>query len=444
MHSSDGQEYLDTFANYEARLHKLHSQSFDLDRVRRLLAALGNPQNRLNFIHVAGTKGKGSVAAFCAYILRASGYRVGLYTSPHLYRLHERIRVLSPEAAAEDLKNDFYGAISDDELDVLVRTFRRSIDKVRKHPQTGSPTYFEVLTGLALCYFVRRKTDIVVLETGLGGRLDATNAVDAVVNGITPISFDHTNLLGRSLSKIAAEKAAIIKNPKSGVVIGTQPAEAMKVIRARCAQLGIKPLVVGKDIRVRSVAQGFSVTTPSAQYKQLNTILAGEHQLQNAAMAVGMVGLCGLKIAPKAVAEGIGQTRWPGRFEIFRKNPAVVVDCAHNTASAEVLMRSVRQNFPGKTVILVLGLSNDKDIKGICAILEKKARLILTTQSRHPRAYRFLDIEMKSLFKNKPALNVENIEDALKIAHREATPKDIILVAGSIFIAAEARSLLKR
>jgi dihydrofolate synthase/folylpolyglutamate synthase len=299
------------------------------------------------------------------------------------------------------------------------------------------------LTGLALCYFVRRKTDIVVLETGLGGRLDATNAVDAVVNGITPISLDHTALLGRSIKKIAAEKAAIIKNSKSGVVIGVQPAEAMQVIKSRCRSLGIEPLLVGKDIVVSQTAAGFSVTTPTARYSKLKTTLEGEHQLRNAAMAVGMVELSGLKITPKAVAQGIGQTRWPCRFEVVGKNPAVVVDCAHNTASAEVLARSLRRSFPGKKIILVLGLSNDKDIEGICAVLGRHARLVITTQSRHPRAYQFLDIAMKKLFKGKSALNVGSIDDAMKIARREATGQDVIVAAGSVFIAAEARALFK-
>jgi dihydrofolate synthase/folylpolyglutamate synthase len=421
---------------------------FNLERVRRLLNILGNPQNHLKCLHVAGTKGKGSACAFSGYILRAAGYRVGLYTSPHLYQVHERIRVLEPQASAAELRNDFYGAITDGEFDVLIGKFRKDIDRVRHDPQWGELTYFEVLTGLALCHFYRCKVDVAVLETGLGGRLDATNAVDAVVNGITPVSFDHMAQLGNTLRKIAAEKAAIIKDSRSRIVVGKQPAEAMTVIRGRCRNLGIKPLVVGKDIRFKAVkdsasAQFFNVVTLKEEYKNLKTGLKGEHQLHNAAIAIGMVESSGFAVDQKAVAQGVQQTRWPGRFEIVHKSPTVIVDCAHNTASAEVLMQALKRLAPGKRRILVLGLSNDKDIRGICKILERDARLILTTQSRHPRAYHFFHKELKELFKDKPALNVKDVAAALKIALREATPKDIIVVAGSVFVAAEARALLR-
>jgi len=441
-------DYLNSFTNFESNLQHVAAQSFNLERVRRLFHALENPQHHLKFIHVAGTKGKGSTCAFAAYILRAAGYRVGLYTSPHLYRINERIRVLDPQATPTALPKDFYGAISDQQLHALVRKFKNPVDKIRHDPQLGNITYFEVLTGLALCHFLHRKTDIVVLETGLGGRLDATNAVDALVNAITPISLDHTAQLGNTISKIAAEKAAIIKNSQSKVVVGHQPAQAMQVIQRRCQRLGIKPFVVGKDIcvhlrRPSSLVQTFDVKTPLVEYKNLKTNLMGGHQLHNAAMAIGMVELSGFKVSRKAVAQGIRETRWPGRFETVHKKPAVVVDCAHNTASADILMQSVRQAFPGNNIILVLGLSNDKDIRGISKILGKNARLVVTTQSRHPRAYHFSNDELKTVFQGRPAWNVQSVDDALKIAFREATKQDVILVAGSVFIAAEARALLK-
>ena len=444
MNSFDAQDYLGTFTNFESRLSNLNPQSFNLDRVRRLFRVLGDPQKQLTFIHVAGTKGKGSTCAFTAYILRAAGYRVGLYTSPHLYRVQERIRVLEAKASPSELKEDFYGAIRDKELDVLVEKFRKAIDKIRNDAKLGNLTYFEVLTGLALVYFAQRNTDIVILETGLGGRLDATNVVDALVNGITPISLDHTAQLGTTLEKIAGEKAAIIKNSQSKVVVGLQPVQAMKVIRGQCRTLGIKPWIIGKDIRCQMSGKTFSTLTPNGECKKLSASLAGEHQVHNAAMAVGMVELSGFKITAKAVAQGLRETRWPGRFEMIDKDPAVIVDCAHNPASAEVVMQSLRRSVSKKKVILVLGLSNDKDIRGICQILGKNARLIVTTQSRHPRAYLFSHQELKSLFKDKPAFNVQSIAEALTIARREAARNEVILITGSVFIAAEARAFLKR
>jgi len=443
MHSFDAHEYLGTFTNFESRLSSIHSNLLNLERVRRLFGVLGNPQENLKFIHVAGTKGKGSTCAFAAYILRAAGYRVGLYTSPHLYYVNERIRILEPKASSSSLKEDFYGVIGDQEFSRLVKEFSKSIDKIRHDAKLGDLTYFEVLTGLAIVYFSRRKVDAVILETGLGGRLDATNAVDASVSGITPISLDHTAQLGKTLGKIAGEKAAIIKNPQSKVIVGQQPAPAMAVIMKRCRALKIKPFVIGKDIRVKISGKTFSVMTPAATYKSLQTSLAGEHQCHNAAMAIAMVESSGFKVKGQSMARGLRETRWPGRFEIVAKNPTVVVDCAHNVASAQVLVEALQKNFSAKRRIIILGLSNDKDISGVCKILAKGARLVVTTQSKHPRAYRFSDEEMKVLFRNQPVFSVSNIKDALTLARREAAKNDIILVAGSVFVAAEARVHLK-
>jgi dihydrofolate synthase / folylpolyglutamate synthase len=440
----DHQTYLKSFVNFESHLQSVSSQSFNLQRVHRLFEALGNPQKKLIFIHVAGTKGKGSTCAFAAYILRAAGYRVGLYTSPHLYRVHERIRVLEPKASTQDLADDFYGAISDKVLSKLVKRFQPVIDKLRHDQKSGSLTYFEVLTALALCHFQSSKADIVVLETGLGGRLDATNAVDAVVNGITPISLDHMDQLGSTLAKIAGEKAAIIKDPVSKVVVAQQPAQAMRVIRARCRHLKIVPLLVGKDIRFKAAAHQFHVKTPAGGHKGLKTVLPGAHQLHNAAMAIAMVESSGLPVGKKSILRGIRETRWPARLETVYKNPTVVVDCAHNPASAQVLMHSIRRAFPGKKAIVVLGLSGDKDIKGICRIFAKNARSVVTTQSAHPRAYQFFDKSAKTLLGRKFLLNAPSVPGALTTAIRKAAKNDVIVVAGSIFIAAEARALFKR
>lgn len=421
--------YLNSFTNFESRLHDLKPQSFRLERVHGLLRALGDSQKKLRFVHVAGTKGKGSTCAFIAHILRAAGYRVGLYTSPHFYHINERIRILSP--SDKNIQNDFHGLITDRELSALVSKYKSPIDRAHNDKEWGSLTYFEVLTGLALCYFARKKTDIVIWETGLGGRLDATNAVAALVDVITPISFDHTQLLGKTLEKIAAEKAAIIKDAKSKVVVGLQPVQAMKVIKERCRKFGIRPLVIRK----------------SSKYKNIKMGLIGEHQIQNAATAVAVVESLaefGFKVSVKDIVRGFGETRWPGRFEIIHKSPTVIVDCAHNPASAKVLVKTVRQSFGDKKVILILGLSLDKDIEGICAELKKIARLVILTQSKHPRAFHFDERRAKKIFRNKPVLIGSSVRAALTSALHHAGAQDIILAAGSVFIAAEVRALLKK
>ena len=442
------QPYLNTFINFESHLKDAHPGLFNLDRVRRLLRVLGDPQNALKFIHVAGTKGKGSTCVFIAHILRAASYRTGLYTSPHLDRINERIRILQPET--KNILLDFCGSISDGELDALIKTLKPDLEKFRHDPLLGSLTYFEVLTIVALCYFAWKKTDIVVLETGLGGRLDATNVVDAIINVITPISLDHTHLLGNTLQKIAREKAAIIKDRRSKVVVAKQKSSAMRVILKQCRDLTIRPVVIGKYVtyfadKHDDKARSFRVCGQKNEYKNLKTALAGEHQWQNAAVAIGAIELLpqfGFKVSRKAVAQGIREARWPARFEIIRQKPVVVVDCAHNTDSAEVLVRTFRRVFPGKKAVLILGVSEDKDIVGICRVLDRIARSVILTRARHPRAYDFMSIKFNKLFKKSSAIYLPEIKDAINEAHKIAGKPDVILATGSVFLAAQVRALV--
>lgn len=437
--------YLNSFINFESHLHKVSSRNFNLERVRRLLTTLGDPQKGLRFVHVAGTKGKGSTCIFISYILRAAGYRVGLYTSPHLYRIHERIRILDP--GGRRAHADFEGSIADGELKALLKELKPKLEQHRSDPIWGNLTYFEALTATALCYFARKRTDIVVLETGLGGRLDATNAADALVNLITPISFDHTHLLGKTLGKIAREKAAIIKHAYSSVVISCQDPKARAVILERCKDVGCKTFVVGKDIKcVQRGPSGFSVHGWIRHYPKLKISLPGEHQRQNAAAAIGVIESLsdfGYEISPAAVRKGLKQARWPGRFEIIGRRPVVIVDCAHNVDSAQALVRTFRDRFPGKKSVLLLGISADKEVDGICRVLKPVAGSVVLTRARHPRAHVFDRDRIGKIFKGRFVTEVLELPNALREGCRLAGSSGVVIATGSIFLVAQVRGQVK-
>jgi len=414
-------EYLNSFANFESQLHQLRPEDFHLNRIEKFLDLAGNPAKALRIIHVAGTKGKGSTCLIMARILQEAGYNVGLYTSPHLHRLNERIRILSKDNV--NSKDDFSGCITDEEIGFTVNFLRPFITQILN---TGENlTYFEVLTVIALIYFSKNKVDVVVLETGLGGRLDATNAVDSKVAVITPISYDHTKILGSTLSKIAFEKAGIIKNLHQKVVIAPQEIDAMKVIVQRCQEFGIQPVIVPKE------------NNPS-----LKISLAGEHQQINACVAIEAVKQLGLKMDDEAIPKALKYLPWPGRFELLKNNPDVVADGAHNDASAKALAETMKEKYPHKKVSLILGISQDKDIATICKYLNPIASKIFLTKAKHPRAHTFVSQEAQNYFADKSVEIMDNLSIALEKALKQASQEDVILITGSVFIVAEAREKL--
>ncbi len=424
MVPSEVHSYLNSFVNFESLLHQLRPEDFHLNRIQKFLDLAGNPAGNLKIIHVAGTKGKGSTCAFLAGILQEAGYKVGLYTSPHLHRVNERIRILNKDNIRS--KDHFSGAINDEEL-ACVLTFLRPFAAAIQN-EGNILTFFEVLTVAALCYFARAQADVVILETGLGGRLDATNAADSVVAVITPISLDHTRILGTTLSKIAFEKAGIIKNSRQKVVIAPQEKEAMDVLLARCREFGVEPVVVRGE-----------------NHENLKISLKGKHQKINAAAAIETVAILktmGFKISDEAVSEGLKNVRWPGRFEVLQKDPVVVIDCAHNGASAQVLAQTLMEVYPNRRSILVLGISQDKDAGAICNPLKNSVARIFLTKSCHPRAHLFTQAEAKSYFGDKPFEIIESLPKALEKALQQADSQDVVLVTGSIFIVAEARDFL--
>jgi len=434
--------YLNSFANYEKNTNYSYKEAIKLKRISDFLSLIGDPQKSLRVIHVAGTKGKGSTCAFTAYILREAGFCVGLYTSPHLHDFRERIRILQPSSCGGKQKaGSFEGMISQKELTCLVKELKPIINKYNCHSRYGGLSFFEVYTALAFLHFLRKEVDFVILETGMGGSLDATNTADSLACGITPVSLEHTQKLGKTLAKISKEKAGIIKS-KGGIVISAwQNKEAAKVIYNRCKKFQARFFEVGRQIKYFNTGRSFTIKGLHKIYKNLRLRLLGDHQLANASLAVGLVealSFYGFHIGSRAIRKGLYNTIWPGRCEVIHKNPLIVLDGAQNFASADVLKKAIKGSFKYKKLILVLGISNDKDIAGICRILDSLADDIILTRAATPRAIE--PVKLSGYFKRKVYLT-QSVKEAKILAKKIAHQADLILVTGSLFVVGEFRDV---
>jgi dihydrofolate synthase/folylpolyglutamate synthase len=428
--------------NYEIRSPA--PDDLKLDRMRALLSRLGEPQRRYPILHVAGTKGKGSTAAMLAAVLRSAGCRVGLFTSPHLRRVEERMQVDGEP-------------ISTPELTTLLDEVRRAT-----RPRGGGPdrfaglTFFEVATALGFLHFARRRADVAVVEVGLGGRFDSTNVCEPEVALITSISFDHTAILGDRLSSIAFEKAGIVK-PGRPAVSGAVAPEARSVIEDVCRRRGAALRQLGGDFRfsyqpgqvtattVRKAR--VSVTTWRRRWPELELNLLGEHQAANAAVAVACVEVLrerGWTIPDAAVAAGLAGVSWPARMEVRPGPPLTVLDCAHNVASAQAVVDTLRTSFPPGRRVLLFGGSGDKDLAGMFRVLAPHfAHVILTRFTENPRAMppeRLL--EMLRRVSEVPAELTATSAAAWRAAQAAAGRDDLIVATGSVFLAGELHPLL--
>ncbi len=428
-------DYLNSFTNYEKKDTYDYAQSFHLERMRRLVSLLGDPQASVKCIHVAGSKGKGSTAAIIQSILTKAGYKTGLYTSPHLVSFRERIRI------GDTL-------ISEKDLSVLLAQVKAAADTMAD----DAPSFFEICTALAFLYFKKMKADLAVYEVGLGGRLDATNIIEPLVSVITPVSLEHTHILGDTLEKIAAEKAGIIK-AGSIVVSAPQDERALSAIGRSAEKLDAKLVVVGQDIgfeeiRADDTQEVFSVTGLFDSYPDLHMRLLGYHQIVNAATAIGAVEalrFSGITVGADAVRRGVGSASWPGRLELIKGSPRVLLDGAQNQASAKALSLAVRRSFSYRRLILVLGVSKDKDIKGILKELIPLADAVVLTKARIvERALEPEKIRPQITPADKDVVMTQSVGDALKTACAKAAPQDLVLVAGSLFVVGEARKILKK
>lgn len=405
-----------------------------LTRIRRLLERLGRPERDLPTVLVAGTKGKGSTAAMLASIEQAAGRRVGLYTKPHLVDYRERIRVDGTLIGEEDLA-------------ALVEEVRPHVEDAAGDAE-GTPTYFEVSVALALLHFRRLEVDLGILEVGLGGRLDATNVCDPVLSVITPISFDHVDLLGRTLAAIAREKGGIVR-PGRSVVTAPQPTEAEATLWAVAAESGALLIRVADRARWRVEAMSASGQTlhleTARHYGAIRLRLVGRHQALNAATAVVAAETLAAGDFParaEAVPSGLAALRWPGRVEVVSERPTVIVDVAHNVAAMQALRDALAEVWPGRRMILVFAMVATHDHDGPAAVIAPLADVAIVTEPYHVHP---LPAARLAEAVRPYALAVEVVPDRAAAVERAlalAGPGDVVCITGSFYLAGEARARL--
>ena len=435
-------EFLFNRINYERVQSSAYSAGdFKLNRMRGLLESIGNPQERIPAVHIAGTKGKGSTAVMIASILQAAGYRVGLFTSPHISKFEERMTVNGIQP-------------SETEIVALVNELLGPVGQLDQELGGMSPTYFEITTAMAWQFFAQQQADIVVLEVGLGGRLDATNVCQPEACVITSISRDHTHLLGSEIHQIAREKAGIIKTGVP-VISGVVNSPAREVIAEVCQQRDAPLSQLDCDFHYRHVREpdaqaiGGRITVQTARqsFDDLPLPLLGEHQAHNATLAVMAISVLtdrGWKINLSAIRFGLEQVQWPARIEIVGQNPLVIVDAAHNWASISALIQTLDEHFPGKSRLAIFAATRDKDVQGMLRqLLPRFDTIILTCYQSNPRS-----VPVEQLFAMTRTVSDRHVhlardpQTAWSMACQLAGTDDLICVTGSFFIAAEVRELL--
>lgn len=421
-----------TYASSVAYLYSLqkHGIKLGLETMTALTGRLGMPQTRYPALHIGGTNGKGSTAAMTAAVLQAAGYRVGLYTSPHLVEFRERIRVngeMISESQVARVTERLKGICGPD----------------------LSPTFFECTTAMAFQHFADACVDIAVLEVGLGGRFDATNVVTPLACAITTIALDHQEYLGTTLASIAFEKAGIIK-PHVPVVVGCVPDEARRTIEQVASNRAAPLSCLGRDFHsTGSTPEQFSYSGRARRYDNLHCPLEGSHQLDNAACALALLeaaGSNGIEITEQAVRDGLRRVCWEGRIEVVGRRPMMVLDGAHNPAAAAALaryLRTFRQFHPGSRVILVLGMMRDKDHRGFIEPLQDLVDEVVLTQADLPRSATVQ--ELRAVLGDRwPHPHVKAVlSDAVGQAKQLAGADDLICVTGSLMLIGDVKALFR-
>ncbi len=435
MNYESAVRYLLTLGRELAAPTQAAAAKFNLENITVLLERLGRPDRAYPSVHIAGTNGKGSTAAFVESILRDAGFRTGLNTSPHLERINERIRIDGEE-------------ISDERFAELFTRIHAVIEellaegKLRAHP-----TYFECVTAMAFEAFARERVEFAVVEVGLGGRLDATNLLTPVVSVITRIDFDHENFLGHSLREIAAEKAGILKAGVPAVFAPQQP-EAGEVLRAKAEELGCRVVETDKAFRIareemqNGCVRADIVECATGRRLAVAPQLAGRFQLQNALNAMAAATVLQerrYRISDENIVNGIASAQWPGRIEKLQSSPDVYVDGAHNPGAARELARYLEDNFSGRKVYLIYAAMRDKAVDEVTGLLFPYAEEVIFTEARTPRAISATQLQEIAGHHAARHSAIPNAEQAVQAALAKANPRDVIVITGSLYLVGQVR-----
>jgi len=432
-------DFLFSNTNYESvKRLRYNVDTFSLDRMNRLLRGIGNPHKKLAAVHVAGSKGKGSTCTMLAEMLIHNGYKVGLYTSPHVIDLRERI-VVNHQIISEA---------------AMVRAVKK-IAPIVKKMAVDPPTFFEILTAIAFFHFLATNVDIAVIETGLGGRLDSTNVIVPEAVGITNISVDHQHQLGDTVSKIAKEKAGIFKEGIPAVSVMQEP-ETMRVLRLEANKARAPLRFTGKDIdfsyRFESSRQlgphnRVCLTTSESDFQHLPVPLLGEHQAINCGLALSLLDclkMRGYEINDAKAIQGLAKTKLSGRMEIVHENPRVVVDGAHNAASIRACVQATGQHIPYDSMVVIFGCCEDKDVAGMLGQLQYGADKVIFTRVNSPRSMYPEDLAQQyTELCGKMCQTAFNLREALRVARTAITTGDLICITGSFYLVGEAKKLFK-
>jgi len=429
-------EYLFQKTDYEKQERlRYNVTTFSLERMEKLLSFLGNPHKKIHTAHIAGTKGKGSTATMLARMLEANGYKVGLYTSPHVVHLHERIEVNSK-------------MISESQMHGLLNRVYAPVEKLSK---TDPPTFFEIMTAMAFMHFVDESVDIAVIETGLGGRLDSTNVIMPEVVGITNLSIDHVQQLGNTIDSIAKEKAGVFKPGVPVITVQQEPA-AMRVLKSHAHAVKAPLSVTGSDIdfsqrfetsREHGPHTRVCLTTPTSKFEHLRVPLHGKHQAINCGLALAMLDKLkssGYKIDNEKATEGLHRVSLSGRMEMICDDPRIMIDAAHNAASVQALIQAIGQNIPYDSMVVIFGCNNDKDIRGMLQELQYGADKVIFTRSNSPKAMSPQDLaDMYTEICGKMCQTAASLGEALRLAKSAVSKEDLICITGSFYLIGEAK-----
>jgi dihydrofolate synthase / folylpolyglutamate synthase len=434
-------KYLLERTDYEKEVRvRYNVTTFSLERMEKLLALVGNPHKKIPTVHIAGTKGKGSTATMLAKMLEANGYNVGLYTSPHVVNMHERIVVNSEMITEAEM------------LGLLNRIYA----PVEKIAQTEPPSFFEIMTALAFMYFVDKKTDINVIETGLGGRLDSTNVILPELVGITSLSIDHQQQLGDSIESIAKEKAGVFKKGVPIVTVPQHP-DAMAVLKSHASSLKAPLSVAGDDIdfsyrfetsREEGPHTRVCLVTPTSKFEHIKVPMYGKHQAINCGLALAMLDKLkslGYKIDNEKATAGLRNVSLAGRMEMICDDPRIMIDAAHNAASIKALIHAIGQNIPYDSMVIIFGCNCDKDIKGMLYQLQFGADKVIFTRSNSVKAMSPHDLgEMYAEICGKMYQTAPSLGESLQLAKNAVGKEDLICITGSFYLIGQAKIRLQK